>query len=50
MAGTKYVYRVYFSDGNQRLYEANNIVECLNYVAYVSEYLECQIVKIEEVA
>ena len=42
-------YRVYFSDGNQRLYEAKNIVEVLNYVVYVSEYLAGQIVKIEEV-
>lgn len=42
-------YRVYFSDGNQRLYEARNIVECINYVANVSEYLPAQIEKVEEV-
>ena len=41
-------YRVYFSDGNQRLYEARDILEVVKYVAYTSEYLS-QIVKIEEV-
>lgn len=45
----KRTYRVYFSDGNQRLYEAENIVACMNYVVYVSEYLAGQILKIEEV-
>ena len=45
----KKIFRVYFSDGNQRLYEAKNIFEALNYVVQVSEYMVGQILRIEEV-
>lgn len=43
------IFRFYYIDGNQRLYQAENIVEALNYVVYATEYLACEIVKIEEV-
>ena len=45
----KRTFRVYFLDGNQKLYESNNIVECINFIACVDSHLAGQIVKVEEV-
>lgn len=42
-------FRVYFQDGNQRLFEGENIVTVLNFVVYRLEEDAETIVKIEEI-
>ena len=49
----KKTYRVYFSDGNQRMFEASNMLECIKYIEAM-EWLKGhsiidQIIKVEEV-
>ena len=40
-------FRVYFRDGNQRLFEAKFMIDVLNYCLCDLNYDDCDIVKIE---
>ena len=42
-------FRVYFQDGNQRLFEADNIVSVINFVVYELDENAENIIKVEEV-
>lgn len=42
-------FRVYFQDGNQRLFEADNIVSVINFVVYELDESAENIIKVEEV-
>lgn len=42
-------FRVYFINGNQRLFESENIVCVINHLVYKLSYHASAIVKIEEV-
>lgn len=42
-------FRVYFIDGNQKLFEAENIVAVINYVVYALGFSATEIIKVEEV-
>lgn len=42
-------FRVYFVDGNQKLFDARDIVAVISHVVYVVGYNACDIIKIEEV-
>lgn len=44
-----HLYRIYFRDSNQKLFEGENIVSVVNHVVYELNYLAEDIVKIEEV-
>lgn len=44
-----YDFRVYFRDGNQRLYQAENIVDVVLYVVERGDYSADDIIKVEEV-
>ena len=48
-----HLYRVYFRDGNQRLFEGEDIISVMNYLVYELvhglAYTASDIVKIEEV-
>ena len=49
MVERKYmIYRVYFRDGNQKLFEAKNIYLLMMHVIYVLEYKPTDVVKVEE--
>lgn len=41
-------FRVYFRDGNQKLLNAENIVQVVNYLVYEAGFNAADIVKIEE--
>lgn len=40
-------YRVYLADGNQKLLEAGNALEVLNYLFYEAGYADDDVVKVE---
>ena len=42
-------FRVYFQDGNQKLFEADNIVSVINFVVYELDENAENIIKVEEV-
>lgn len=42
-------FRVYFNGGNQKLYEADNIVSVINHLVYELGYSVCQIIRVEGV-
>ena len=42
-------FRVYFQDGNRRLFEADNIVSVINFVVYELDENAENIIKVEEV-
>ena len=42
-------YRVYFRDGNQKLFEAENMYVVINYICFDLNYNASDIIKIEEV-
>lgn len=42
-------FRVYFRDGNQKLFEAENMYAVLSYIYFVLHYNASDITKIEEV-
>lgn len=50
MADTKYVYRVFFRDGNEKLLGGENMYSVLSYLLFVQNFAAEDIVKIEEVA
>lgn len=43
-------FRVYFQDGNQRLFEAENIVSVINFVVYELDENAENVVKVEEIS
>lgn len=42
-------FRVYFSDGNQKIYDASDIMEVINYITCKKQYDASQITKIEQI-
>ena len=42
-------YRVYFKDGNQRMFGADNILDVMIYLVEEGRYTPDQVVKVEEV-
>ena len=42
-------FRVYFTDGNQKMFEAGYIIDVLNYVVYELKFNASDIIKVEEV-
>lgn len=42
-------YRVYFKDGNQRIFEADGLFDLISYICYELWYQQDDVYKIEEV-
>ena len=42
-------FRVYFTDGNQRMFKARYIINALNYVVYELKFNASDIIRVEEV-
>lgn len=42
-------FKVYFRDGNQRIFSAENIYQVVNHVCFVLNYDAEDIIKVEEV-
>ena len=49
MAKARKTFRVYFTDGNQRLYEAENLYSLVAYIYFELNYSEGDVYKVEEV-
>lgn len=49
MQDTKYVFRVYFRDGNEKLLGGDNMYSVLSYLLFIQNFDAADIVKIEEV-